>query len=816
MSKAPKQRKAQLHYQPYQFASSYDADTDHGVDFQDLPMHLDPVLSGFSSNLSRNLWDDWNESDSTSLNKFTGIGGGDEGVNVSSMAVTTAADDFSQTNDLAHQLQLQLNQQQQRQMEMQGMTGPSHNESGHNGIASASAGASPFDPMNFGQANGMPRDDIKRSLSEDLASMLDDDVHDSFLSKTQAHPVNGFSFSPSAPNVFGGQLDSSPGATRIHQDSSSLAPRNRNDVHHPQQTSRAPSPAQHTMNQGQTQSSMLQSNSYAPQQNMMNGHSNVSWMNASGMTQSIGSSFGGGVTMPQVPQSASISPQTSARLEAQSKRPEPSPMQRLSAAIETTMVAIPNPCKESEAETVAASTAANASTPSPFNNYSMLAQATDGSMKGGDSKSKHAPNSGMLSGATGMMIPSFMMYPMPMMGNYPAAAAAAAAAMGMMPMGMQMGAMNHLQMGALNQMGVPMGPMGMPMGSPALGMQMPMGVPMGPMGALQMASMGVPLANVPPSSGAVNGSVGADLTADGSGQRPIKALQPKDASVPGRSPGFVSIARKPDEPEVSGILKTLMEEEAKKKEKKLERNRDSARESRKKQQTYVETLENGIKRLQINRDYVVSYRWGVAGPMTLPKIMSGEAFNERETSEWKDRVNIVTGKSESFSSLQNPANFETLMKVNRQKRSLSMPQDDKARAVIKCFICIGRMLSLLRARILELQVFRDMESNPLGQELREVLQLSEEQRLTLQCHSNRVFAQEVLEMVKLLKVFVVLREKALQLNVLSPSLERYFQEVCSMDQLQRLLQWSELHRTTIEQSFEKDVGSEDSAMAMAD
>ncbi|KAJ0402716.1 hypothetical protein P43SY_007858 [Pythium insidiosum] len=401
MSKAPKQRKAQLHYQPYQFAASggtlYDVESDHAVDFQDLPMHLDPVLSGFSSNLSRNLWDDWNENDATSVNKFTGIGGGDDGAGA--MSISSATEDFSQANDLAHQLQMQLNHQQQRQMEMQGLQSRTHVENGHSNMGHAAT----FDPMNFGHAD----------------------------------------------------------------------------------------------------------------------------------------------------------------------------------------------------------------------------------------------------------------------------AAAAAAAMGMMPMSMQMGAMNPLQMGALNQMGVPMGPMGMSMGGAGLGMQMPMGVPMGPMGALQMASMGVPLAGVQP--------------------------------------------------------------------------------------------------------------------------------------------------SESFSSLQNPANFENLMKLNRQKRSLSMPQDEKARAVLKCFVCVGRMLALLRKRILELQVFRDLDANPLGQELREILQLSEEQRLALQCHSSRVFAREVLEMVKLFKVFAVLREKALQLNVLSPSLERYFQEVCSMDQLQRLLQWSELHRTTIEQSFEKDVGGgEDSAMAMTD
>ncbi|KAJ0407113.1 hypothetical protein ATCC90586_005677 [Pythium insidiosum] len=287
MSKAPKQRKAQLHYQPYQFAPSggtlYDAESDHAVDFQDLPMHLDPVLSGFSSNLSRNLWDDWNENDATSVNKFTGIGGGDDGAGA--MSISSATEDFSQANDLAHQLQMQLNHQQQRQMEMQGLQSRTHVENGHSNMGHAAT----FDPMNFGHAD----------------------------------------------------------------------------------------------------------------------------------------------------------------------------------------------------------------------------------------------------------------------------AAAAAAAMGMMPMSMQMGAMNPLQM--------------------------------------------------------------------------------------------------------------------------------------------------------------------------------------------------------------------------------------------------------------------DLDANPLGQELREILQLSEEQRLALQCHSSRVFAREVLEMVKLFKVFAVLREKALQLNVLSPSLERYFQEVCSMDQLQRLLQWSELHRTTIEQSFEKDVGGgEDSAMAMTD
>ncbi|CAI5726606.1 unnamed protein product [Peronospora farinosa] len=270
-----------------------------------------------------------------------------------------------------------------------------------------------------------------------------------------------------------------------------------------------------------------------------------------------------------------------------------------------------------------------------------------------------------------------------------------------------------------------------------------------------------------------------------------KALQPKGV---GGGPGFVNIARKPEEPEVSSILKSLMDEEARKKEKKLERNRDSARESRRKQQTYVETLENGIKRLQINRDLVRSYRWGVSGP----GLGSVPCPDSPEMSDWKNRVAIVAGRTEAFSNIQNPANFQSLMRLNRQRCTLAIHYQERERAIWKCFVFIGRQLAAMRTRVLQVQMLRTFSKNPLAMELDALLKLTTDQKLQLQHHAQEMFNEEVVELTKLFKIFYALRNEALRLNILCPSLERHFREACSFGQLHRLLQWTENHRAVIE------------------
>ncbi|CAH0479213.1 unnamed protein product [Peronospora belbahrii] len=280
-------------------------------------------------------------------------------------------------------------------------------------------------------------------------------------------------------------------------------------------------------------------------------------------------------------------------------------------------------------------------------------------------------------------------------------------------------------------------------------------------------------------------------SARGSMLKPARTLQPNSACG---GPGFVNIARKPEEPGVSSILKSLMEEEAKKKEKKLERNRDSARESRRKQQTYVETLENGIKRLQINRDLVRSYRWGISGPGFGPLPRP----NSPEMSDWNSRVAVVTGRTEAFSNIQNPANFQSLMRLNRQRRTLATQYQERELAVWKCFVFVGRELAAMRTRVLQVQMLRTFSENPLAKELDALLNLSVDQKLQLQCHAQQMVNEEVVELTKLFKIFYALRNEALRLNILSPSLERHFRETCSFGQLHRLLQWTESHRTVIE------------------
>jgi hypothetical protein len=124
-------------------------------------------------------------------------------------------------------------------------------------------------------------------------------------------------------------------------------------------------------------------------------------------------------------------------------------------------------------------------------------------------------------GNQGMMMPGFMMYSMPMMGNY----SSNVGPMGMMPVG---------------TMGVPIGmPMGMQMSM--MGMQMPVGMQMGMPVGMPIGPMGIQIP-LPAGNSNVNKS---DL-------KPV---------VPSFGPGmnaeirpaasFVNIARKPEEPEVT-------------------------------------------------------------------------------------------------------------------------------------------------------------------------------------------------------------------------------------------------------------------------
>lgn len=244
---------------------------------------------------------------------------------------------------------------------------------------------------------------------------------------------------------------------------------------------------------------------------------------------------------------------------------------------------------------------------------------------------------------------------------------------------------------------------------------------------------------------------------------------------------------------MSSILKSLMDEEAKKKEKKLERNRDSARESRRKQQTYVETRE----RYQASADQPRPRPLLPMGRQRA-RLWSSSCPNSPQMFDWKNRLEVVTGRTEAFSSIQNPANFQSLMRLNRQRRTLAMQQLERERAVWKCFVFVGRQLAAMRTRVLQVQMLRTFSENPLAMELDAVLNLTADQKLQLQCHAQQTFNEEVVELTKLFKVFFALRNEALRLNIMSPSLERHFRDACSFDQLQKLLQWTETHRTVIE------------------
>ncbi|GMF21382.1 unnamed protein product [Phytophthora fragariaefolia] len=767
--------------------------------------------------MSRNLWDDWNENDANFGMKFD-MFAADE-VSTASTASSTASPNPSlHVAALSSEPHAASGGYAHAPFEQQQNASP-------NAMHTAGLGAAPHEDQHKLRAN------VQRSLSEDIVNMLDDSSEGTFGRQMETDLRRDVAMQSTTFNTAAGQ-----NSVGFQQHQNNQLPHHHHQQMHPNHMHQFQQQQIHMQLQQQYQPQPPQQQQYQqhPQRQFPQAAASnaASWMDSFGGNQ--------GSTTPSAP--ASVKPSHPPRHQPDSSNPT-----TLDIAVAEGAASLVADCREAR---IAAAPAASAPATSAAQQTITSSGTTEknagahggipnkpNSASGQDSSSNSSSSlndpSQHANAFGGMMMNPFMMYSM--MGPQ------AMNMMGMpmqMPMGMNMNGMNGMNdtngsngtndangantmngmnsMAGMNGMQLPMQlqlqlqlQMQMQMAQMAQmngmgGMQMSMGLPGMPMGMMPM-NMNMQQ-QVNPQSG-LAGDVEmapagaafpmASPAAGGSMVKPARTLQPKGARG---GPGFVNIARKPEEPEVSSILKSLMDEEAKKKEKKLERNRDSARESRKKQQTYVETLENGIKRLQINRDLVRSYRWGISGPGfgPLPCPNSPQMF------DWKNRVEVVTGHTEAFASIQNPANFQSLMRLNRQRRTLAMQQYERERALWKCFVFVGRQLAAMRTRVLEMQMLRTFSENPLAVELDSVLNLTADQKLQLQCQAQQMFNTEVVELTKLFKIFFALRNEALRLNMMSPSLERYFRDACSFDQLQKLLQWTENHRTVIETDLSLD------------
>ncbi|CAH0513473.1 unnamed protein product [Peronospora belbahrii] len=800
MSKAPKTKKTTLHYQPYQALSNgEDDDQSINLNMPDIPLHLDPVLLGLSSNMSRNLWDDWNENDANfnmKLDMYT-----DEVSTVSTVSSTTSPNLTMHVNSSEN-----FSGYEQQQNVLPGtMTYHSH-----------ALGGGAVTTLENQQ---ITRADVERSLSEDIVKMLDDTNATMFSKQLDADQSNNvamesMNLNPSQ-NMMGFQQQ------QQQQQQQQLQPQPNHMQPFQQQMQMELQLQQQQQQQYQQQEKQFLQTAGSAALNTS------SWMNDFGTSTQLNAATSAPASGRPSKPSASRhhSRQTSctafdvavdgdaASLTAQhqtsqvpvmsvtSSSPVPPTAQTaldLKSANEKLKLA------RTQTDTLSAcgTTSEDASVANKANN------AVTGQSSNSDASLYGPSQQATGLGAQGMMMNPFMMYSMVGSQGMNMMGMPMQMPMGMngMPFPMQMQVqfqlqlqMQMAQLAQMNGMGGINGMDGMNGVCGMNGMQMPMGLPGMPMGM----NMQMPLRrNMQQQQMNPHSRLSGDIemtsafstetaSARGSMLKPARTLQPNSACG---GPGFVNIARKPEEPGVSSILKSLMEEEAKKKEKKLERNRDSARESRRKQQTYVETLENGIKRLQINRDLVRSYRWGISGPGFGPLPRP----NSPEMSDWNSRVAVVTGRTEAFSNIQNPANFQSLMRLNRQRRTLATQYQERELAVWKCFVFVGRELAAMRTRVLQVQMLRTFSENPLAKELDALLNLSVDQKLQLQCHAQQMVNEEVVELTKLFKIFYALRNEALRLNILSPSLERHFRETCSFGQLHRLLQWTESHRTVIE------------------
>lgn len=263
------------------------------------------------------------------------------------------------------------------------------------------------------------------------------------------------------------------------------------------------------------------------------------------------------------------------------------------------------------------------------------------------------------------------------------------------------------------------------------------------------------------------------------------AFQPI-AEPPNRKPNFVNIARKPEKPQASSILKSLMEEEAKKKEKKLERNRDSARESRRKQQSYVGVLENGIKRLQINREYIVSYQWG------LTKTDTRQSSSQKDQFGIGQFISIVCGEVEFPSYVEDIHVLKRLMASTRHRRAvMSLSGRWRAQLVAKCFAQIGTFLARIRDRIIALQIISQLGS-PFTKDLENILRLTHTQKQQLGAlHLYDQIRSEIYAFILAAKSITALQAQAHNIVYHASALELPFSQVCASKQLHQLLQFTE-------------------------
>ncbi|OQS03004.1 hypothetical protein THRCLA_04670 [Thraustotheca clavata] len=251
----------------------------------------------------------------------------------------------------------------------------------------------------------------------------------------------------------------------------------------------------------------------------------------------------------------------------------------------------------------------------------------------------------------------------------------------------------------------------------------------------------------------------------------VAAVAPNFIAKPPLKPTapFVQIARKPGTPEMSAMLANLLEEEAEKKNKKLERNRDSARESRRKQQKYVEVLEDGIQQLQITKEHIQRHRWGRV-PLNFEAIC-GTAPRHGNA-------------------------FDIVKWTSRQKRMLSLPTKTRIQELNRCFVALGHTLSRLQASILEMQIVS--KALEVSNELVTYLGLDQEQAKVLQATAKAMQEEETMRIMILVKAYKGLRRYAYELCSLGPTMDVYFRETMSNEQMCKLLSWSESSRWDIE------------------
>lgn len=242
----------------------------------------------------------------------------------------------------------------------------------------------------------------------------------------------------------------------------------------------------------------------------------------------------------------------------------------------------------------------------------------------------------------------------------------------------------------------------------------------------------------------------------------------------GNLPPHVPIAKKQQGSEPSATLQVLIQEEREKKERKLDKNRNSARTSRTRKLNVVESLENAVKDLQMAMSVVVQYQWGTCDDINkLKRLTLDEAYAcQPKLSQIPAHVHI---------------------RVEHAKNNIV--SHSRLSSIETHFNVIAGFIARLRTHALNASVLHavanssDTNGPSTLNRLADMLQLTELQKLEI--NKNQQEIQRIARNIAILtKLVRVIRAQGMTFAKHSPSLDKHLIPVATLKQVTNLCKWS--------------------------